>query len=506
MLSSPSSPTLALLPVAEDCDVRPSSPARALSSSPGPSTIVINFPALPLRATVSRAYDAFATSPYDPRSWKCPAFFMKHRAMLIALEIVVVVYFVSLVAKLRYYGQLSSDKLFTLEFPFSGSYHPPGSPFAQHTHGVSQFDLNVMLVNTPNYHFEVYVPVVEAFEAIENVNLTLVTTHDGTGKWGLENAINIEAAGHTIIDPTVTPINELGFTPDLIFLTTCPEDLRNLGKGLTDMLSRGAHVMCIVHQAHLWDYQNIDQYADEIAFMRPWIERNQWHFAAISRHVHTYIRQHFPAYLDTPDRDYRPMLFHPVFNLTIPRNMDFDSNDPFAVIPGKFESERRNYDKIFTEYGHLDCDISLRLVGSGKIPEIADAMSPKIGFITNLNFYEFFTEMAKGIAIIPTLGNEHYLQSQASSSVATSVISGTPLIANAAFMNAHTQIPLDAVWLQGEGETELQVLQRVGHLSHSVWRQKKNAVERLKNQLLHENVARAERFLNILGEARYRII
>ncbi|KAK9447195.1 uncharacterized protein V1518DRAFT_421603 [Limtongia smithiae] len=438
----------------------------------------------------------------DPRTWTKEGLLAKHRSILVAVEIVLALYFVSLVAKFRYYGKMSSDKFFSLEMPFGSEQ----TSFALdgHAQGVSEFDMNVMLVNTPNYHFEVFVPIVEAFEAIENVNITLVTTEAGTSKWGLKNAVDIEARGHTLVDPTVTPISELGFTPDLIFLTTCPEDVRVLGQGLADALAKGAHVMCVVHQAHLWDYQNVVQYADEIAFMRPWIERDQWHFAAISRHVHSYIRQNFPAYMNTPDRDYRPMLFHPVFDLPMPENKDFNSNEPFAVIPGKFESDRRNYDKIFTEYGHLDCDISLRLVGSGKIPGVADGLVHKIGFITNLNFYEFFTEMAKGVAIIPTLGNEHYLQSQASSSVATSIISGTPLIAHQGFLNAHSQIPAEAVWLQGDGETELQVLQRIGHLPAAVWVQKREAVRRLKYQLIHENVARAERFINILGASKYK--
>ncbi|KAK9447193.1 uncharacterized protein V1518DRAFT_421596 [Limtongia smithiae] len=467
---------------------------------------------------------AGGVSPSSPVSsmWRQPldrimlyksSFFHRQRTAVIALELVVALYFLSLVAKVRYYGSLSSDKLFSLEFPIAS--HTASTVSAAYedqitralavpVHGVADYPLNVLLVNTPNYHFEVYMPIVQAFEAIANLNLTLITTEVGTAKWGLKNAVDLESRGHTIVDPTKTPISALGFEPDIIFLTTCPEDVRVLGESLTEALAKGVHVMCIVHQAHLWDYQNIVQYADEIAFMRPWITRDQWHFAAISRHVHSYIRSNFPTFLDTPDRDYRPMLFHPVFNLTIPDNKDFNSNEPFAVIPGKFEAERRNYDKIFTEYGHLQCDIALRLVGSGVLPRIADDLAHKIGFITNLNFFEFFVEMSKGIAIIPTLGNEHYLQSQASSSVATSIVSGTPLIANTEFLRAHSQIPLEAVWLQGEGETELQVLQRIGHLAPSLWLEKKAKVERLKNSLLHENVARSERFVNIIGASKYK--
>ncbi|KAK9491227.1 hypothetical protein V1508DRAFT_390098 [Lipomyces doorenjongii] len=482
---------------------RPVSPASVISppQSPTPS-ITIQLPAWT---------NSLPTWKTQLPAWKRPvAVLSKNQKILIGIQVFVALYLLSLLAKFHYYGIIAHGQLFSLETPLSESI---GSGNAVTTEdawknnlpikGHSEYPLNVFLVNTPNYHFEVFVPIIETFKHIDNINITLFSTEDGMSKWGLRNAMEIERDGLTLLDAGVTPVDRTGVNPEFIFLTTCPEDMRTLGKSLHVALAHGAHVMCIVHQAHLWDYRNVKQYANEIAFMRPWVERGQWHFAALSQHVHTYIRSNFPQYLETPGREYRPLLFHPVFNFTAPQNLDFNSAAPFAIIPGKFEAERRNYESIFAEYGKLDCDINLRLVGSGLIPRIADVLSHKIGFITNLNFFEFFQEMSKGVAIIPTLGNEHYLKSQASSTVATSIIAGTPLIASQQFIVAHSQIPVEAVWLQGEHETELQVLQRVGHLNSSEWQQKKDTVERLRWSFIRDNVARAESMLNVIG-AKYQ--
>ncbi|KAK9476872.1 hypothetical protein V1514DRAFT_321625 [Lipomyces japonicus] len=429
----------------------------------------------------------------------------------ILIEAVLVVYLIALFSRIYVYGSMSKDQLFAVPMPFDASAVFGGSAADQDSlslpaKGKVEFPLNVFLVNTPNYHFEVFVPVIETFAAVEGINTTVFTTEAGTAKWGLRNAMEVEVVERNnlpLVEATNEVFDNMGVVPDFIFLTTCPEDMRVLGQTLTNALAQGAHVMCIVHQAHLWDYKKIDQYAEEISYMRPWIQRGQWHFATLSKHVHTYVRSNFPQFLDTPNREYRPLLFHPIFNYSTGVNLDFNSNQPFAIIPGKFESERRNYNKIFTEYGQLGCDIALRLVGSGKIPNIADAFSQKIGFITNLNFFEFFQEMSKGVAIIPTLGNEHYLKSQSSSSVATSIIAGTPLIASQAFLTAHSQIPPEAVWMQGETETELQVLQRIGHYDSKQWKEKKDRVLQLRDDLIRENVSRVSRMLNIIG-ARYK--
>ncbi|KAK9364521.1 hypothetical protein V1509DRAFT_650535 [Lipomyces kononenkoae] len=433
----------------------------------------------------------------------------KNHKLLIGIQVAFALYLLALVVRFQYYGTTSTRDATTTSTsslvvtPSGPNDLPTLADMATPIKAHSEFPLNVFLVNTPNYHFEVFVPIIDTFKRIDNINVTLFSTEKGLGKWGLRNAVEVERDGLPLLDAEVTPVDKVGVSPEFIFLTTCPEDMRVLDKSLEVALARGAHVMCAVHQAHLWDYRNIQQYAKEISFMRTWVQRGQWHFAALSHHVHTYIVSNFEQFLDTPGFEYRPYLFHPVFNYTAPENLDFNSDAPFAIIPGKFESERRNYDAIFTEYGHLDCDINLRLVGSGVIPRIADAMNNKIGFITNLNFFEFFHEMSKAVAIIPTLGNDHYFKSQASSTVATSIIAGTPLIASQQFMSAHSQIPVEAVWLQGEHETELQALQRIGHLNSTEWREKKTTVERLRWRLIRENVVRAERMLNAIGDSRY---
>ncbi|KAK9471345.1 uncharacterized protein V1510DRAFT_202196 [Dipodascopsis tothii] len=446
---------------------------------------------------------------FSKMSWKSP---IKAQYMRILAELVVVLYLLTLFAKINYYGSLKNDQLFSTDglVPFFRGEQAPSIDTTGKAVGYStapndapmvgnvNHKLNIFLVNTPNYHYEVFLPVIDSFKRIKNANITLISTDGGMSKWGIRNAMDIARGEIPIVTTETVRPSQIGAVPDVVFLTTCPEDMRQLGASLDAFLIAGAHVVCIVHQAHLWDVDNVAQYTDEIALMKPWIDRGQWHFAALSRHVHTFIRVNFPKYLNTPDHVYRPLLFHPVFEYSAPENLDFNSN-PFAVIPGKFESERRNYAAVFNEYNRLNCDINLRLVGSGKIPEFSENLQSKIGFVTNLNFYEFFQEMSKGVAIIPTLGSEFYLKSQASSTVATSLIAGTPLIASRKFMSAHSQIPMEAIWLQGEDETELEVLQRIGGLDPTVWKEKKDLVKNLRNNMIRDNVDRISHMLNTIA-------
>ncbi|KAK9382921.1 uncharacterized protein V2V93DRAFT_363833 [Kockiozyma suomiensis] len=527
MSASPLLPSFKSDDVSRSPSPSPSTTSCSSSTSPSstalPSALVIPLPEWTNSIPVSKVCQICSnsvtriksllhapTTAASRKGWSLPS------KLRLAFKVFLVIYVFTLLIKLHHYGAITRERLFTLELPLSDSsadevlsssvlsdgYTAPH--YLPLERAKADYEMNVLLVNTPNYHFEVFVPIIEAFKQIDNANVTLVSTDVGMSKWGLRNAVEHERGKLPVIDALKTPLDSIGFTPDFIFLTTCPEDMRAIGKTpLTALLSQGAHVVCIVHEAHLWDFHHVDQYATEISYMRPWIRRDQWHFAALSRHVHTFIRSNFPRFLDIEGRDYRPLLFHPVFDFDIPPNHDFNSNEPFAIIPGKFESGRRNYDRIFTEYGHLKCDINLRLLGSGSIPRIAKEMNPKIGFITNLNFFEYFEELSKGVAIIPTLGNEHYLKSQASSTVATSIIAGTPLIASQAFLNAHSQIPLDSVWVQGDDESELQVLQRVGHLPSTEWQRKKDLVVKLRNSMMAENIQRCARLLNIIGERKY---
>ncbi|KAK9471633.1 uncharacterized protein V1510DRAFT_367563 [Dipodascopsis tothii] len=367
---------------------------------------------------------------------------------------------------------------------------------------------NIFLINSPRYHYEVVMPFLYSFSHLEDVNVKLIGSPSGYNRFGVRPLLSEYALPHGL---NLVGIDDLANVqleqPDLIFLVSCPEDTIHIGSYLTKWLENGAHVMCIVHEASRWNLNDADNdksaYKGQIGYMIPWIKKGQWEIVTLSNHVQKFVREKFPLYFNTgSDVAYPAEIVHPVFTPSNAEVIIPKDEKPFSAIVGKLEPWRRNYDKIFRQYAKLNPPVDLHIVGAGLPLELPSEIEDRIKFDLNLDFPEYFAEVGKAIAVIPSFATREYTESQASSATATSIIVGTPLLVSADILSAYSQIPEDCVWLQESGETEIEAFTRVAKLGRGAWMEKKRKVAAMRQRMSTENMAFFEKRLSEISAAK----
>ncbi|KAK9472192.1 uncharacterized protein V1510DRAFT_418228 [Dipodascopsis tothii] len=365
--------------------------------------------------------------------------------------------------------------------------------------------MNIYLINTPRYHFEVVLPFLRAFSSLPDVNVTLWAGAEGSSRFGVGPMLEAEARPYPLQMEYSSNLTESSGDPDFIFLTSCPEDIAAVNSSLTAFLQRGAHVQCIVHEASKWDLRDPNTpYRDAINYMVPWIRKGQWEIVTLSPHVSNYVGEKFPWFFNTGmDVIYRAKVLHPVFKIS--DEVVVNEKDPFAAIPGKYEPWRRNYKKIFEQYIQYKPNGKLHLLGSGKksLLQVPPEIEKQIVFERGLTFPLYFNHIAQSITIIPTFATPEYTLNQASSSVATAIIASTPLLVDRKILKAYSQFDESTVWLQQDDESEIQAFSRISFLGPKAWMEKKRNVERLRERMMDENCQYFETVLQSIWARRH---
>lgn len=147
-------------------------------------------------------------------------------------------------------------------------------------------------------------------------------------------------------------------------------------------------------------------------------------------------------------------------------------------IQGNFESARRNYTRIWAQMddarstGTLPTTppakpFHLHLVGRGDVKTLG--IPPAVSNMTtvhfNLKFPQYYDQIHHTHALLMLLGSNNYLLQKMSSTVVSSLMTGTPIIADAQVLKSYTFLKPEHVHLMGPGETEMDVMQRVLRMS-----------------------------------------
>ncbi|KAK9372393.1 uncharacterized protein V1513DRAFT_452329 [Lipomyces chichibuensis] len=366
----------------------------------------------------------------------------------------------------------------------------------------------VYLINTPRYHFEVVIPFLHAFSSLPHVDVTLWASSTGANRWGVRPWLDLYAKPKGLKMQNVQEFNRAAengaAVPDMIFLTSCPEDIRQLGPSLQILLEQGANVMCLIHESRLFDLNNKDikhsPFKKEINFMRPWILKGQWQLVTLSQHVQKFVEQNFADFFQTGTKvSYSPPVLYPVFKLP-EEKAHLETTKPFVTIVGKLEPWRRNYTRIFEQYAKFNPQVDLVLVGNGERLQAPDSIKNKLIYKSGLGFPQYFAEISKAVLILPSFATQHYVQSQASSSIATSVITVTPPLVTRQMLSAYAYLAEDAVWIQEDGETEVEAFSRVAELGQDSWMAKKAAMVDIRANLVSENMKTFEAILAALDD------
>ncbi|KAF3923009.1 hypothetical protein ABW20_dc0103696 [Dactylellina cionopaga] len=384
--------------------------------------------------------------------------------------------------------------------------------------------LKIALVNTPRYHFEVVTPLLYAFanqgDAVEHFEL--FATDHGSTRLGvrpiLDNQLPQDSSWSTlwknnmpqkkvhVSDPA--KLSQMGFVADVMILTSCSRDfewtsMKDKRVFDPEWYRSPKEIVCLVHEAEEWEAK------DTLwrKFLMPWVDRGRVTFLTLSPHVAEYVKKNIdtkwgmaPVLQDAQGIGNKGVFmtepFIPIFedNKLFREDMFSNITGPFAAIPGKYEPFRRNYKSIFDHMSkHLDLirstNATLRLPGYGDWPpEIPSQLSTHVFMHSHYDFPEYFSLLSRSMAILPAFATHKYFEDRASSTIATSVIAGVPLVATKELVEKYAYIEAEDVWLQEDEEEEIVTWLRVLKLGREEWEAKKRAVRALRTRLIRNNL------------------
>ncbi|KAK9357659.1 hypothetical protein V1504DRAFT_463755 [Lipomyces starkeyi] len=235
-------------------------------------------------------------------------------------------------------------------------------------------------------------------------------------------------------------------------------------------------------------------------FMRPWILKGQWHLGTLSQHVQKFVKQNFAEFFQTGTQvTYSPWVLYPVFKLPDER-VQLEITKPFVTIIGALQQYRRNYTKIFDQYVKVRPQVDLVLVGNGCPLRAPRSIKNNLIYKRGLEYPQYFNEISRALLILPSFATEHYVQSQASSTIATSVITVTPPLVMRQMLSAYAYLTEDAVWIQEDWETEVEAISRIAELGQDSFMAKKAAMVNIRANLINENKKTFEATLVALDE------
>ncbi|KAK9818326.1 hypothetical protein WJX72_010615 [[Myrmecia] bisecta] len=161
------------------------------------------------------------------------------------------------------------------------------------------------------------------------------------------------------------------------------------------------------------------------------------------------------------------------------------------VLQGMFQSQRRDYGKVFRDIEAqpelmADPTFRMNLIGRGSV-EIPAALQSRTVKETSLQYQEYYKRIQGAIAVLPAFATNVYTTLKASSSVAAALVCATPLVADDTLLAAYSYLNATAVFRQEAGETEAATMARIMRLSPPEIRQVAQNMADLQQQLFLEN-------------------
>ncbi|KAG2497360.1 hypothetical protein HYH03_004519 [Edaphochlamys debaryana] len=139
---------------------------------------------------------------------------------------------------------------------------------------------------------------------------------------------------------------------------------------------------------------------------------------------------------------------------------------------GKFSSQRRNYSSIWSQLLEKQAELTdgnvgrlfhMSLLGKGVEERLGlpPELQPHVSLLRRLKYRSYYEAIHHTFALIPAMAGPRYLTDKFSSTILTSLIAGTPMVADARFLEAYSMFNASDVYLQAEGEREVDVMLRV---------------------------------------------
>ncbi|KAG1678796.1 hypothetical protein FOA52_012836 [Chlamydomonas sp. UWO 241] len=128
---------------------------------------------------------------------------------------------------------------------------------------------------------------------------------------------------------------------------------------------------------------------------------------------------------------------------------------------------------------------------------IPPAIDADVEYLTMLPYPEFWGRIYRSLALVPAFGMPVYLESRISSTITASLLTGTPLIADAQLMKVYSFLAPEHVFMKQSGENDVAAMYRILTLPLAEVMAKRRAVAALAARL---NAQAATDFREMLRE------
>ncbi|KIV98811.1 uncharacterized protein PV09_09425 [Verruconis gallopava] len=379
-----------------------------------------------------------------------------------------------------------------VEFP---SHLPP--TMVSHEHAGS---IDIVIVETTGFHDEVSAALVHAFGSLSNARLHLYLERPRYGLLDVLKSFNLSSP--IVAVNSTSEFGARGPKPQILVSTTCEVDPLRLDAQFKSLLEeRKTFLYCVVHHADRWHGSEND------VALQPWVREGLVDFIALSEHTANYFREHA---VSEPTLRASTVLkvLPPVFPLVFPHKAKALSDSRLEiVVQGSYETTRRDYQGVFSTLSdllgqrddnrHLDRNLTLHLVGHGEHPTIPEQLNEHVFFDEKLNYIPFYSLISDSAALLPAFAGSEYLDRQASSSIAASLIGGTPVVVDRAMLDAYSYLDEGAVWVREEGESEMDVVTKLLASTPELIERQKHLVRIQCRQIVAKNIKSVSRWVEV---------
>lgn len=320
-------------------------------------------------------------------------------------------------------------------------------------------------------------------------------------------------------------VNE-GTAPDIVVSTTCANDYSTESSDSASALladyevllqQHNTHLVCVMHQSNHF----IDGWGFELkSVFKPWILQGRLDVVTLSPHVEEYfVRKVWPMFWEddmgsVKQAGLQMRGFVPVFPVVanvqesgVKEEKKGSERLRFAI-QGSFDYGR-DFESIFSRFVDVKNEwiasgrsedaeqIELNIIGSGKRPEVPEAITHQVFFHENLDYTQYYNLLSEMDGLLPAFamenwaGNDYY-SNIASSSISASVIAGVPLVADFKLLTAYSYLRLSMVWYRDDDEHEIDAAFRMLEAVADKRKAMKDAVARRRAEILQENYANVE--------------
>ncbi|CAO1624855.1 unnamed protein product [Parajaminaea phylloscopi] len=319
-----------------------------------------------------------------------------------------------------------------------------------------------------------------------------------------------------------------GVPPHAVISVSCKNDVGRFSHelNLDSWAEQGKTMLyCVIHDCDEWDAWTPDWEGDRgidgRPIMKKWIEQDRVRFVTLSPHVTKCAKSKTLPYLGVPAdsaiannvRTFVPLFEVPELSeQDREQRLELSSDSVYLAVQGKLDPGRRAYTDLFAglirrlkdERPSVMAKVKLLILGASPPDRKGKALAwpaPLRGRITlgeSLPYPHFYEALRHVGALLPSFSKRAYLETKASSTVAASIISGAPMVADQALLDTYSYLPRECVWFREEGETELEAALRgiEGPTSVDAIRQKKDCLDRLLHQVVRDNAVSLQEWLH----------